>query len=270
MKYNDEAFNISAQHYQNIKKIEVDNIDTKLQDKLLKILLKRFSEELKKNPNQNNGIVKVRFKSPFWQDPEEGYNLIKELVESQKFDTFASEYCFYLGDIETRCDEYYTSYFEIIWDYKSYFESLSMSVIESEISDTNSNKNELISALKNFKGLPLKYQLLVLKSFLEKVSECEKDFSYEEAVKICNSEGHQFSKWEKTTHVNSEGASSDYQLISDCKIGNVVWKRTCERCGYMENVEQKPQEVIDGEKQKRKQAEIKKLELRLKKLKEDN
>ena len=61
MKYNDKAFNISAQHYPNIKETEVDNIDTKWQDKLLKILLKRFSEELKKNPNQNSGIINVMF-----------------------------------------------------------------------------------------------------------------------------------------------------------------------------------------------------------------
>lgn len=270
MKYNDEAFNISAQYYPNIKETEVDYIDTNLQDKLLKILLKRFSEELEKNPNQNNGIIKVMFKSPFWQDSEEGYNLIKELVESQKFDTFASQYCFYLGDVETRCDEYYTSYFEIIWDYKSYFESLSMNVIESEIGETNSNRNELISALKNFKGLPLKYQLLILKSFLEKVSECEKDFSHEEAVKICNSEGHQFSKWKKTTHVSYEDAWIDHQLIPNYKIENVVWERTCERCGYIDSVEQEPQEVIDEKKQKRKQAEINRLERRLQKLKEDN
>ena len=132
MKYNDALFNISAQNYSNIKSTEITSIDKKCQNKLLKILLKRFLEELQKNPDQNNGIAKVKFKSPFWQNSDEGYSLIKKLVESQKFDTFASEYCFYLGDVETRCDDYYTAYFEIIWDYKSYFEFLNMSVIESK------------------------------------------------------------------------------------------------------------------------------------------
>lgn len=270
MKYNDEAFKISAQYYPNIKETEVDNKDAKCQDKLLKILLKRFSEELKKNPNENNGIIKVMFKSPFWKDSEEGYNLIKELVESEKFDTFASQYCFYLGDVETRSDEYCDSYFEIIWDYKSYFESLSMSVIENEIGETNPNKNQLIFAMKNFKELPLKYQLLVLKSFLEKVRECKKDFSHEEAVKICNSKGHQFSKWEKITYVSYEDVCIDHELIPNYEIKKDVWKRTCKRCGFIETVEQEPQEIIDERKQKSKQAKIKRLEKRLKKLKEDN
>lgn len=270
MKYNGEAFNISAQNYQRIKSDEIDSDDKKKQDKLLKILLKRFSEELKKNPNQNNGIAKVKFKSPFWQNSEEGYNLIKELVESQKFDTFAREYCFYLGDIESRCDEYYTSYFEIIWDYKSYFESLSMSVIENEIDGTNSNRNELISALKSFKGLPLKYQLSILKSFLKKVKECEKDFSHEEAVKTCENEGHQFSKWKKAINVSYEDVVIDHQPIHNYKIESVVWQRTCNRCGHIESVEEEPQELADERRERRKKAEIKRLERKLQKLKEDN
>ena len=124
MKYSEEAFNVSAKYYSNIQKVEMDEIDKESQEKLLKILLKRFSLELATNPCQNNGIVKVKIKSPFWQDPEEGYQLIDELIESHKFDTFASEYGFYLGDVEYRSNEFYTAYFEIIWDYKSYFESL--------------------------------------------------------------------------------------------------------------------------------------------------
>ena len=124
MKYNEEAFNVSAKYYPNIQKIEMDEIDKESQEKLLKILLKRFSLELAKNPSQNKGIVKVKIKSPFRQDPEDGYQLINELIESHKFDTFASEYGFYLGNVEYRSNEFYTAYFEIIWDYKSYFEAL--------------------------------------------------------------------------------------------------------------------------------------------------
>ena len=61
MKYNDKAFNISSQYYSNIQETKIDSIDKKWQNKLLKILLKRFKEELEKNSNQNNGIVKVSF-----------------------------------------------------------------------------------------------------------------------------------------------------------------------------------------------------------------
>lgn len=63
MKYNDEAFNISSQFYPNIQDIKNDNIDEECQNELLQILLKRFLKELEENKEQNNGIIKTRFKS---------------------------------------------------------------------------------------------------------------------------------------------------------------------------------------------------------------
>ena len=48
MKYNDNAFNISNQYYQNIQKPKIDNIDKKWQNKLLKILKVHFGKMLMK------------------------------------------------------------------------------------------------------------------------------------------------------------------------------------------------------------------------------
>lgn len=235
MKYNDEAFNICSQHYHDIQDIETSKIDRLLQNELLKILLKRFLEELDKSPNQNNGIIKVRIKSAFWQSPEEGYYLIKKLVEESKFDTFASQYCMYLGKVENRCDEYCSAYFEIIWDYKTYFEFLNMGRID--IDEAKSEYKETLNS---------------------------------ESSSICDKEGYEFSRWKKQTITSYETAFIDHQLIPHYKNISVIWARTCSRCGYVEKVCQEPQELIDERKEKNRQKEIKRLERRLEKLKEKN
>ncbi len=256
MKYNDNAFNISNQYYQNIQKPKIDNIDKKWQNKLLKILLKRFKEELENNKNQNNGILKVKFKSPFWKDADEGYNLIKELVESDKFDSFASEYCIYLGQKENRCNEYNEDYFEIIWDYKSYFESMK---IENFVQNTDLDKEELLKTLKTIKELPIDYQLAILKSFSEKVNEYKDVYLHILASAMCSKEGHQFSNWEKKVISNYNSESQE-----------IIWQRVCNRCGHMEIANDEQKRLIDEQKEKRKQDEIKRLEKRLKTLKESN
>lgn len=63
---------------------------------------------------------------------------MKELIKLGKFDLFASEYCIYsnheinLDDLiygKTK-DESFKSYYQIIWDYKMYLETISMYEIE--------------------------------------------------------------------------------------------------------------------------------------------
>ena len=122
MKFNNAMFNLSQDYYKDIQNSKTTSLDKRLQNKLLKVLLKRFKNELKEN--SHTGIIKVKFKSPFWQDPEDGYDLIRMLITIDKFDNFASEYCIYLGNSEDRCDEMHTAYYEIIWDYRTYFENM--------------------------------------------------------------------------------------------------------------------------------------------------
>ena len=126
MKFDEQVFNLSVEAY-NMVEASKDNIDVevkKKQDKLLKILLTKFSEQLKSKKDNGDGILKVKFESRFWSDFNDGYREIDELVKSNNFDSFASEYCMYIGDIEYRCNECYSAYYEIIWDYKTYFEQL--------------------------------------------------------------------------------------------------------------------------------------------------
>ena len=122
MKYNEELFNISKQLYDRTIKDQEMNNDERLVNELLQVLLKKFKTELATEQSLK-GIVKVKFKDFFFKDGEEGYALIYQLIHSKKFDELANKYCFYLGNRDSKCDSY-THFYEIIWDYKTYFEFL--------------------------------------------------------------------------------------------------------------------------------------------------
>lgn len=280
MKYNDYLFNISSEYYSKIDNETVDNTEEKterLEKELLSILLKRFKESLNDSSIKKNGILKTKFKSRFWSTTDDGYNQIKELVKLGKFDSFANQYCLYLGNVETREDENTCSYFEIIWDYKTYFETLSMHEIEKGIAfkkNKKYNQSELLKAISTFKNLPIKHQLSVLKSFVNKV---KKECTLEERELVeseCARKGHDYSKWEEIKYRTSERNpyldSRDYIVPEGMEyitIKHTRWERTCARCGYVESVDQEPQELIDERNERNKKAKIKSLEEELKRLK---
>ncbi len=126
MKFDEYVFNLSAEAYNNAKSPNNDKNEEikKKQDKLLKLLLMKFQEQLKSQKNLDKGILKAKFENKFWSDFNDGYQEIDELAKSDNFDSFASDYCMYIGEVEDRCNEYYNAYYEIIWDYKTYFEEL--------------------------------------------------------------------------------------------------------------------------------------------------
>lgn len=127
MKYENQIFNLSAKAY---AKTEVNNNEDEeilqIQSSLLKILLKKFEEELNNKKTINQGILKVQIKQPFFVNPDPGYGEISKLLNSNNFDSFASQYCIYLGNVVSGCNERHGASYEIIWDYKTYFEQLSM------------------------------------------------------------------------------------------------------------------------------------------------
>lgn len=126
MKYDKKLFELSQEVYSKSKNTTDKEVKQK-QKELLKIFLKRFKQELINN--EENDLLKVRFQCKFWCEPDEGYDLINELVGSEywkdnvnNFDNFFKNYFIYLGDMNRKSDEFNPSYFEIIWDYKSYYE----------------------------------------------------------------------------------------------------------------------------------------------------
>jgi len=137
MKFDEQVFNLSAEAYKMGKssKDDTNKKVKKKQNKLLKMLLTKFREQLKSKKDIDDGILKAKFVSRFWSKATDGYREIDELVKSNNFDSFASDYCMYVGDIEYRCNECYDAYYEIIWDYKTYYEQLRESKEEIQTND---------------------------------------------------------------------------------------------------------------------------------------
>lgn len=271
MKYNDSLFNVSSEYYSKIDSKSIDNINEKtanLEKELLTILLKKFRNILNDKGKKHNGILKINLCTK-----DEGYTQIKELIKLGKFDSFANEYCLYLGNVELRQNEC----FEIIWDYRTYFEILSMYEIKNGIQvkeDRNYSQSEMLKAISSFKSLPIKRQLLVLKNFVSKVKkECELE-KKELAESECKSKGHRYGRWKRidytTYEVNPFLHSRDYVVPEGMEyidVEHTKWERTCSRCGYVETVFVEPQSLIDARYRKEKQERIKALELELKQLK---
>ncbi len=269
MKYEEQVFNLSADAYQKVEvsnNTETEEILNK-QSKLLKILLKRFKEEVKNKENNNQGILKVKFNSPFWKDSDSGYHEIEELVKSNNFDSFASQYCFYLGDAEYRCDEHHTAYYEIIWDYKTYFEQLSMQQIDIT-EQSNQESNAFVNAIKGFKQLPISYQINILKSFVQNVENEKRNNEHDIAVNTCSTEGHMFGEWKHKEWTSYIDAFIDHDHVN-LPVKKENWKRICSRCGFIEQTECEPQDLINARKAKNKKTRIKRLESELRRLKEE-
>ena len=98
---------------------------------------------------------------------------------------------------------------------------------------------------------------------------------YNNVLQTCREEGHLFSKWieerlTKTMTIGDAGIESLYTGIGTRVVKYKEWHRTCERCGFVETVEEEPQELIDARKEKNKKARVRKLENELKKLKGEN
>ena len=91
----------------------------------------------------------------------------------------------------------------------------------------------------------------------------------EDKEKICKQEGHTFGKWKHNKWTERIDTVIDHQHVPNYPIEHENWERTCSRCGFVEEVEHEPQELIDKRNEKNKKARIKRLERELKKLKSE-
>ena len=116
MKYNKDLYDTSMMLSAYAANTKRSKEILKKQRELFKIIVKRFSQI-----KEAEGLASVTFVSRFYQEPDEGYNLIRELIELNAMDELAKDYLLYLTKAEYLCDEYHTSYFEITWDYQNYY-----------------------------------------------------------------------------------------------------------------------------------------------------
>lgn len=125
MKNHDTILNDNEYIYNNEELSEItikDDIKSK-QNQLLKILLERFKRKIN-DQDLNTDIIKIRIKKDFYKGPEEGFELLEELVEAKKFNRFARKNFMYLSNYQFECDAHETECYEIAWNYKQYYESL--------------------------------------------------------------------------------------------------------------------------------------------------
>ncbi len=184
MKYNEEALNISAQFYQGIQEVDANDEIEQMQNELLPILLKKCAKTLEEDKTQNKGIVKVLFKTKFWVDYDRGTRLLVNLIDANQFDAFASQYCIYLGKDRRECTEYSNGYIEVVWDYKTYFEVLSMSQAIANEGDETPSGSLFEGTLKEARQLEIRKQLEDLEAFASKVAEFRNAKSQNDVVNL--------------------------------------------------------------------------------------
>lgn len=184
MKYNEDALNISAEFYKDIQEDDANDEIEQMQNELVSIILKKCKQALKEDKKQNKGIVRVQFIRKFWENGEEGYDLIWDLINANQFDAFARQYCFYLGKVKNESTEYSHAFIEIVWDYKTYFEYLSMSKMVAKQENEEPGENVFAGALKGARQMEISQQIDDMEAFASKVAEYRNATSQKDVVKL--------------------------------------------------------------------------------------
>ena len=126
---------------------------------------------------------------------------------------------------------------------------------------------DLKNSIAIFNSLPEKRKWNVLRKFLDELYRQNKEFIQDKREAKCSKLGHIYNEWNKDYWTTISDAYFDREVIHDYKETHEYWYRTCARCGYVDKVYKKPQELIDEEQRKQNDSEIKELEKRLRKLK---
>ena len=119
MEFNRDLYEISKMNYAFSNKDSFDEEILIKQNKLLKLMIEKL-----KVTRPNNNLIKISFKSSSFEGTDEGYTLIKELMQLNKFNTFFSEYFIYVTKVEVANEVRRVSSFEITWDYLNYYEAI--------------------------------------------------------------------------------------------------------------------------------------------------
>ena len=124
---------------------------------------------------------------------------------------------------------------------------------------------KLSDIFKKYESLSQNNKKKVIKAVFEIIVKHLGIQEQEDKEKICQREGHTFGKWKKRTWTTKE-VYWDAGPQGYVDVEHEVWERTCSRCGYVEEVEYEPQELIDQRKEKNKKARIQRLKRTLKEL----
>ena len=140
---------------------------------------------------------------------------------------------------------------------EDFFEKFIYSLKANNIAKKN------LDTLKKFDSLNEKNKKKVILELSKIISKYLYLEEIDNKKKICSNEGHDFTKWTTNKWTTSEYFMEDHR---EHDVEHIAWIRSCKRCGYVESVEEEPQELIDARNEKEKQIKIKELKQELKKL----
>lgn len=193
MKYDNELFILSEFFSHNtINKKDNREISDKKR-KLFRIVLKEFRKET----NLQEGCCKIKFMDRFWGECDKGYTLVKELLENDAFKSFSADYLIYITDSSSLYDESHASFYELTWDYQTYFEFMRYHKIIKELMDMPENARNL-----------------AIESIGRTIESTKQKLETNKS--LCPKIGHSISKWHK---MEGENGKSPF------------WYGTCTKCG---------------------------------------
>ena len=202
MKYDNELFLLSEFFSHNTPS-KKDSRETSVKKrKLFRIVLNEFRKET----NLQEGCCKIKFTDRFWGECDKGYTLVKELLENDAFQSFSADYLIYITDFSNLYDESHSSFYELTWDYQTYFEFMRYHKIIGELMGMPENARNL--AIESI-GITIENAKLRL----------------ETNKSLCPKIGHSVSKWHK---MEGENGKSPF------------WYGTCTKCGETQITRKNP------------------------------
>lgn len=162
MKFDSELYELT-------KEISKEKIEyTKEELEFARLILSEFYEKAKEE-KPKDGLITVTFKDRWWSTTDMGYHEIYELVRLKKFNTLFRHYNIYVQDSSSIQDEGHDAYFELIWDYRTYTDSLKNSEMQEKIeryekekkyNEYKTNKEEVAKIEEDIKRLQRKLDTL--------------------------------------------------------------------------------------------------------------
>lgn len=222
----------------------IENINK--QNQLLKILFEEFKKVISQKECMDKEPLKIRFKSRISGNCNNVFKAINEFLKSNSFDFFEKNYHIYLEKTDYSYAESDDAYYDIVWDFKTFFEQQShdnkvnidyhsypeLNRERDPINFVSSNQNQHEFEYSNINELIEYLRLLIKKKNLQYVRNMVFD------PKHCPQGGsHSFGEWELVESPAFfkplPGSIVDYwgKPVYHIDISTNYECRVCKKCG---------------------------------------
>lgn len=205
MKYDNELFELSELFTHNTTNKKENRETSVKKRKLFRLILNEFRKEI----SLDEGYCKIRFYDRFWGECDKGYTLVKELIQKYAFDNFSKDYLIYITNSSDSYDESHPSFYELTWDYQTYFEYMRYHKIVGELMDVPENVRKI-----------------AIEAIGKTIEEAKEKVDTNKS--LCPKIGHCVENWHKM----------------DGEKGNVpFWYGTCTKCGETQITRKNPNSI---------------------------